>query len=146
MTKHGHEMRMLNLGGSPFARLWCRPHLAAKGLADRGIETTSPGIAGDFNGEMQQYGRIPLAKDGEYEEYGRTFCSSNLKATFSSLIGNTVWRSRMEITCCPQEESEHRWRWGFVVETLKAHRSLENKDCMLSFCWSSSFSGKHSIS
>ena len=39
-------------GGSPFVRLWCRPHLAAKGLADRGIETTSPGIAGDFNGEI----------------------------------------------------------------------------------------------
>lgn len=51
MTEHDctcHEMVML-----PFVRLGRGPHLAAKGLADRGIETTSPGIAGDFNGEMK---------------------------------------------------------------------------------------------
>jgi len=69
-------------------RLWCRPHLAAKGLADRGIETTSPGIAGDFNGEMKQCGRILLAKDGEY---GRTFSSSKAQ------ILNLDWKHRLEI-------------------------------------------------
>eukprot|EP00435_Cladocopium_sp_Y103_P025021 s2110_g6.t1 len=29
-----------------------------------------------------------------------------------------------------QEESEHCWRWRFVVETLKAHRNLENKESL----------------